>query len=54
VITEGIDGDNIKKSNQVHYFILNLNARELKHQQLIERNLTRIRLNFAPHAYLFP
>jgi hypothetical protein len=38
----------------VHYYILNLNARELKHNQLVDKNMPRIRLNFAPHAYLWP
>jgi hypothetical protein len=53
IITEGVDAKNIQRSNQVHYYILNLNAREMKNQQLVDKNLSRIRLNFAPHAYLY-
>ena len=30
IIQEGIENEYIKRSNQIHYYILNLNASELK------------------------
>ena len=34
--------------------MLNLNAHQLKNQCLIDKNQERIRLNFVPHAYMYP
>ena len=38
----------------VHYYILNFNSKPLKEDFLKDKNMPRVRLNFAPHAYLFP
>ena len=54
IINEGIDQDIIKKISQISFVILNLNARQLRHQFLIDKSQTHIRLNFAPHSYLYP
>ena len=53
-MTEGIEAEYIKRSNQVQYIILNLNAKELRNSCLLDKCQSRIRLNFAPHALLYP
>ena len=37
-----------------HYYILNYSAKHLKQQDLVDKNMSRVRINFAPHAYLYP
>ena len=53
-ISEAVKENFISKPTQLHYYLLNLNARELKNQCLVDKNLDKVRLNFAPHAYLWP
>jgi len=47
----------------VHFYVLNFNARELKKEYLQDKSMPckqiillslDVRLNFAPHAYVFP
>ncbi|CDW76566.1 UNKNOWN [Stylonychia lemnae] len=53
ILQDGVENNNIQRPSQVHYYIMNLNARALKQQMLIDRNQQKIRLNFAPHAYIW-
>jgi hypothetical protein len=39
---------------RVQFYLLNYNAKDLKNSFLVDKNMTRVRLNFAPHAYLYP
>lgn len=38
---------------KINFYLLNYNARDLKNHYLVDKNMTRVRLNFAPHAYLY-
>lgn len=44
----------LNKPNQFHYYVINLNARQIKNQFLIDKNQPKVRLNFAPHTYMWP
>eukprot|EP00347_Sterkiella_histriomuscorum_P005686 403355653 len=54
IVSEGIEKNILLKPQQLHYYILNLNAKSFKNSFLLERNQSRVRINFAPHAYIWP
>ena len=54
IINDAVQGEYITKVPQVHIMMVTLSAQELRHQVLMDRSQPYVRLNFAPHAYLYP
>lgn len=54
ILSDAIEKEYINKPSQVHYYILNFNARAIKQQFLYDKCQSKVRINFAPHAYLWP
>ena len=52
-IVEEFTKNNNNSYKRVNLYIVNYNAKEFKNDFLVDKNMTRVRLNFAPHAFLF-
>jgi hypothetical protein len=54
VIEEFSKTNQFNTHRKVNFYLLNYNAKDFKNSFLVDKNMSRVRLNFAPHAYLYP